>query len=249
MATVYARIQSRARQIVSGFPAPDFYIEKADTITLSRKLMAESKQISQLKTIVAQRLEDDFGHGLQHAEKVSLEAGALVLIEGHRSQLPRSVVRRHVFLVQCAGLLHDICRKKKNHAVMGAAIAERILQDFSLSPKEISDICLSIQTHEAFKAEIVINSSKGRLLSGCLYDADKFRWGPDNFTDTLWDMVSFRNPPLKTFIDHYPKGMKGLEKIKHTFRTQTGRKYGPQFIDIGIAIGEALYRVILEEFV
>ena len=61
-------------------------------------------------------------------------------------------------------------------------------------------------------------------------------------------MVSFLNPPLKTFIAHYPKGMEGLEKIKKTFRTQAGQQYGPQFIDIGIAIGEELYRVILEDF-
>jgi len=86
------------------------------------------------------------------------------------------------------------------------------------------------------------------IISDCLYDADKFRWGPDNFTDTIWEMVSFLNPPLKTFIEHYPKGMKSLERIKQSFRTHAGQRYGPQFIDIGLAIGEELYRVIREEF-
>jgi hypothetical protein len=248
METIYTKIRTRARQIVSSFPTPDFYKQEADAIASSRKLMKKSRPISDLKAIVAEQLEDDFGHGLQHAVKVSLEAGSLVLIEGHRMPLSRQTITRHVLLVQCAGLLHDIRRKKKDHAVKGAEFTKKLLQDFPLSPKEVADICLAIQNHEAFKNRIAIDSPEGKLISDCLYDADKFRWGPDNFTDTLWEMVSFLNPPLETFIARYPKGMKGLERIKHTFRTQAGQQYGPQFIDIGLAIGEELYRVIRKEF-
>ena len=248
METIYKRIRTRARQIVSSFPTPDFYKQEADAIALSLKLMAKSNHISDLKTIVAEHLEDDFGHGLRHAVKVSQEAGALVLIEGQGMSLSRQTLTRQVLLVQSAGLLHDIRRKKKDHAIKGAEFTKKLLRDFPLSSKEVADICLAIQNHEAFKKKIEIASPKGKLISDCLYDADKFRWGPDNFTDTLWEMVSFLNPPLDTFIAHYPKGMQGLEKIKQTFRTQTGRRYGPQFIDIGLAIGEELYRVIQNEF-
>jgi len=249
METVYTRIRTIAREIVSRFPAPDFYKEEADAIASSRKLMQQSRHISDLRTIVTKHLEDDFGHGLQHAVKVSLEAGSLALIEGQRMPLSDLTIARQVLLVQCAGLLHDIRRKKKNHAIKGAEFTKKLLQDFPLSSREVGDICLAIQNHEAFKNKIEIDSARGKLISDCLYDADKFRWGPDNFTDTLWEMVSFLNPPLKTFIAHYPKGMKGLERIKQTFRTQAGQRYGPQFIDIGLAIGEELYRVIREEFV
>ena len=249
METIYKRIRTRARQIVSRFPTPDFYKQEEDAIALSLKLMAKSNHISDLKTIVAEHLEDDFGHGLRHAAKVSQEAGALVLIEGQGMSLSRQTLTRHVLLVQCAGLLHDIRRKKKDHAIRGAEFTEKLLRDFPLSSKEVADICLAIQNHEAFKNKIEIASPEGKLISDCLYDADKFRWGPDNFTDTLWEMVSFLNPPLDTFIAHYPKGMQGLEKIKRTFRTQAGQQYGPQFIDIGLAIGEELYRVIQNEFV
>ena len=87
-----------------------------------------------------------------------------------------------------------------------------------------------------------------RDLSDCLYDAEKFRWGPDNFTDTVWDMVAVHNPPLSDFIKYYPRGMRGIEKIKTTFRTATGKIYGPQFIELGITIGNMLYRTILDEF-
>lgn len=248
METIYTKIRTRARQIASRFPTPDFYEKEADAVALSHELMEKSRHIFDLKAIVAEHLEDDFGHGLQHAIKVSLEAGSLVLIEGQRMLLSRQAITRQVLLVQCAGLLHDIRRKNKDHAIKGAEFTKILLQDFPLSSEEVADICLAIQNHEAFKNKIEIDSPTGKLISDCLYDADKFRWGPDNFTDTLWEMVSFLNPPLETFIAHYPKGMKGLERIKQTFRTQAGQQYGPQFIDIGLAIGEELYRVIQKEF-
>ena len=90
---------------------------------------------------------------------------------------------------------------------------------------------------------------QGRIISNCLYDADKFRWGPDNFAHTIWDMVGFFNPPLKAFIFRYPKGMTLLKKIRGTFRSGSGKQYGPQFIDMGIAIGEELFQEILTQFV
>jgi hypothetical protein len=42
--------------------------------------------------------------------------------------------------------------------------------------------------------------------------------------------------------------MESLERIRGTFRSPTGRRYGPEFIDIGIEIGWRLYDVILDEF-
>ena len=143
---------------------------------------------------------------------------------------------------------YDIKRKKKEHAKLGATQARKVLDYYPLTTDEIEDICSAIQNHEAFKSPVSLHTSEGALVSNCLYDADKFRWGPDNFTDTLWDMISFYNPPLSKFMARYPQGMEGLEKIKTTFRTDTGRNYGPQFIDIGLAIGKELYEVIQSEF-
>jgi len=36
--------------------------------------------------------------------------------------------------------------------------------------------------------------------------------------------------------------MGGIRKIKNTFRTGTGRRYGPEFIDFGLEIGNGIYR-------
>ena len=87
----------------------------------------------------------------------------------------------------------------------------------------------------------------GQLISNALYDADKFRWGPDNFTMTLWDMLEYANIDMGLFISTYHKGIKGVEEIRETFRSDTGKKYGPEFIEIGLMIGDELYRVLSEK--
>ncbi|MBF0117920.1 MAG: hypothetical protein HQK79_03740, partial [Desulfobacterales bacterium] len=101
--------------------------------------------------------------------------------------------------------------------------------------------------HEAFKNTVYVNTLNGTILSDCLYDADKFRWGPDNFTDTVWEMLSYFKTPISKFIELYPKGRESLLKIKDTFRTKTGKEYGPQFIDIGIGIGQELCNIIKKD--
>jgi len=248
MQPIYVRLRARARQIVSNFPPPDFYQDHSRAYEFSERFLKNDPAIKKLHGFVADHLEDNFGHGLQHAVKVTIDAGALLFIEGQDAGYGRSVLARRMRVVQCAGLLHDIKRKKKEHAKLGAAHAREILKNYPLTPAEIEDVSRAIHNHEAFKNDILITTSKGALVSDCLYDADKFRWGPDNFTDTLWDMISLYDLPLSKFMARYPKGMEGLEKIKTTFRTQTGKKYGPRFIDMGMAIGEKLYGVIQAEF-
>ena len=248
MQPIYARLRERARQIVAGFPPPDFYREHAKAHKYSRRHLTKDPLLAELRQFVDGNLENNFGHGLLHAIKVTEDAGALMHIEGHAAGYSRSKLSRRISIVQCAGLLHDIKRKKKDHARLGARYARKILKNYPLEPDEIDDICRAIENHEAFKAVIRIGTAEGVLVSDCLYDADKFRWGPDNFTHTLWDMISFYNPPLEKFMARYPKGMAGLERIKATFRSKTGKKYGPQFIDLGLAIGKQLHDVILTEF-
>ena len=248
MQPIYARLRERARQIVAGLPPPDFYREHQSAAAYARQFLKNDAILIKLRQFVSENLVNNFGHGLEHAIKVTEDAGALMYIEGQSAGYSREKLDRQMCLVQVAGLLHDIKRKKKDHAQLGAEFAARILKDYPLAPEEIDDICRAIQNHEAFKEGIEIESADGLLVSDCLYDADKFRWGPDNFTHTLWDMISVYNPPLDKFMARYPKGMAGLEKIKTTFRSKTGKKYGPQFIDIGLATGRKLHDVILSEF-
>jgi len=217
-------------------------------VDASRALFESDALVLDLRQNVCGRLEDDFGHGLLHAAKVALDAGALAHIEGRAAGYSGAYLVRRICIAHCAGLLHDIQRKQTNHAEQGACRARELLTAYRLATDEIEDICIAIRNHEAFKSTVSVNTREGALVSDCLYDADKFRWGPDNFTDTLWAMIAFTRTALPDFLKHYPAGMASLARIKSTFRTATGRAYGPGFIDLGIAIGEELYQAIRDEF-
>ncbi len=249
MGAVYQKIREVARKIADRYPNPEFYSTHRLETKTSLDYYQSDELINRLRKEVADYLGDNAGHGLGHAEKVAIDAGTLVIIENQLAGKSKKHIHRGLLLAQCAGLLHDIRRKEKAHAQKGAETARDLLQSYPLASKEVNTICLAIGNHEAFSRLKHLPDNQSRIISDCLYDADKFRWGPDNFTHTVWDMVSNIDPPLDVFMRHYPRGMAVLKKIRGTFRSQTGQKFGPQFIDLGISIGEELYLVIMDEFV
>ncbi len=248
MGPVYAALREKAREIAGRLPVADFYRVHRVAIERSREALQGQAMLADIFVLVRRTIENDFGHGLMHARKVALDAGALMLIECGRIGIDAAAAERNLLLVQAAGLLHDMCRKERHHAKAGAVFARQALAAFSLTPQEVDIICYAIRNHEAFQRIQPPPTPEAALMSDCLYDADKFRWGPDNFTDTLWDMVTFYNPPLSVFVERYPGGMRKLEEIKSTFRSNTGKRYGPQMIDFGVRIGRELMNVIRTEF-
>jgi hypothetical protein len=243
----YIPIREHARRLVQASPTPGFYVEQAEANRLSLNFYLKNPMVQELRNQVSVMMEDNMGHGLHHAERVSLDAGALVLIVADKARLPAPQAERMLLLAHFAGLLHDIMRREKNHALVGADVAAELLKAYPLTPTEIADICQAIRNHEAFKTTVGIFTEMGLILSNCLYDSDKFRWGPDNFTHTVWDMVSQAHIPLPVFMSHFPKGLEAVGRIRNTFRSEPGRHYGPQFIDIGMDIGRTLYALIQSE--
>ncbi len=248
MGPVYAVLREKAREIAGRLPVADFYRVHGSAIERSRETLQGNALLADVFTLVRQSIENDFGHGLTHARKVARDAGALMLIECESIGMDPAAAERNLILVQAAGLLHDMRRKERHHAKAGAAFARQALAVFDLTPREVDFVCYAIRNHEAFQRVQPPPRPEATLMSDCLYDADKFRWGPDNFTDTLWDMVTFYNPPLAVFVARYPGGMRKLEEIKSTFRSDTGKRYGPQMIDFGVRIGRELMNVIRTEF-
>jgi len=229
-------------------PEPDFYKKEADALLRSHRLYDENEKLKSLISYLETELDEDFGHGLFHSKKVAIEAGAIVFVECKQNKRPRT--DHIIFKAHCAGLLHDTMRKHKDHAEKGAAFAEEVLRFFEFPEDEIGEIVFAIECHEAFKTKETACPSgpDAQLLSDALYDADKFRWGPDNFTHTVWDMVSYARIPLPLFMTHYPRALDGIARIKKTFRSDTGKLYGPGFIDIGLDVGQKLYEIIRNEF-
>ncbi len=249
MDPIYERIRERARQLAAGLPLPAFYRDFPEEAKQARHFMENNPTVSKLRWFVSETADNTFGHGFLHAEKVTLDAGTLMLVECGKIGETAQQTDALVTMVQCAGLLHDVRRREKNHAARGAEIANEILQDYDLTEESTAAICLAIKNHEAFQPVIESPDRKGTLLNGCLYDADKFRWGPDNFTHTVWDMVSLANIPIAMFMAKYPEAMERLAGISATFRTDTGKKYGPEFINQGLEIGRQLLEHISNDLI
>jgi hypothetical protein len=144
--------------------------------------------------------------------------------------------------------LHDLRRGEKDHAKASAFAASRILQESSISSRKREYIVQAIANHEAFVEPKRVDSPVGQMISDALYDADKFRWDPDNFTVTLWQMLRSSRAPIARLIRGFPEGMEGIARIKETFRTETGKIYGPEFIELGLKIGGKVYQFLQERF-
>lgn len=245
MRTLYVNLMNEARRIAARYPQPGFNTTFQPELAASRKVFFSDPFVAAVRDEVKERLSEDFGHGLKHATSVSLDAGALLLIEARTRLADQGDAERLVGLVQIAGLLHDIERGEPDHAAAGANTAAWVLKDHSLTSEERGHVVRAIANHEAFGRNEPLADPAGQLISDALYDADKFRWGPENFTTTIWRMMDVWGISVGEMIERYPEGMMGLEKIKETFRTDIGREYGPEIIDLGLEMGNEIYRFLL----
>jgi hypothetical protein len=238
-------MQREAERIAAKHPPPEFYTRFKAPIALARKLFFSNPLALRLRKWVEPILQEDLGHGLLHSSRVSIDAATLIFVELEPHE-PRQRHRERLMLLGLlAGLLHDICRNAERHAEAGAEEAGKVLVDFPLSPREIQCICGAIRNHEAFIAPVPCGLPWSQLISDCLYDADKFRWGPDTFTHTLWHMVSHQSLTPQELIERFPWGMTGIYRIAETFRTPTGRQYGPDIIETGVLIGKEIFRHLI----
>jgi hypothetical protein len=237
----YERLQTCAHQVAKTLPLPAFYALHASAVRFAGEHLAASELITECRAFLDES-QLECAHGLCHCEAVARDAGALVLIEAPGRDIGEDDAAELFLAAELAGLLHDIKRKENDHARLGSIAAERILKDLGLEKKFRTYIVDAIRNHEAFKATTGTKDKAGKLVSDALYDADKFRWGPENFTTTLWAIVTAHDMPPESLHRVFKEKMKGIEKIKDTFRTRTGSQFGPEIIDQGIMIGNVIYQ-------
>ncbi len=221
-----------------------FYEHFASEISYARQIFFDHPLILRCAEDVIPFLNDEFGHGIEHSKKVAIDAGTLIIIESFHSD--PTMCRHMVILAEICGLLHDICRLEPDHATQGAKLAMKIIEDFPFSDEDRNMIFYAIKNHEAFRPLEKPKNDFFKLLSGALYDADKFRWGPDNFTTTLWEICDYEEWPLEKIIKRFPKGIEIINSISNTFRTNSGQIYGPEFIDVGLKIGNFVYQRLVK---
>lgn len=238
------RMKQEAKTLVAGQDMPGFYLACAPELDFSRTSFFDHPLIHRLREDVIPFLYDDYGHGIDHSKKVAIEGGAIILVEMRGGDLERA--RHLALLAQMAGLLHDICRLEDHHAERGAELSGTILADYPLKDGDKELIAFAIADHEAFTDRKATDDPEATLLSGALYDADKFRWGPDNFSTTLWEMCDYNDISMPELIERFPDGVKKITEITTTFRTEVGRTFGPQFIDLGLSLGQQVFERLVE---
>jgi hypothetical protein len=236
----YKKLQDSAIKLAATMPMPSFYNEHSSFIRRSEETLKGHELVRQCRAYLDES-QLECAHGLCHCEAVARDAGAIVLAEGCRLSISPSEIEPLFIASLIAGLLHDIKRREQDHAVQGSIEADKILTTLGVEERRRTYISYAIRNHEAFKTTCDLDDKAGCMVSDALYDADKFRWGPENFSITLWLMVTAHNTPLDALHRTFQEKMKGIEKIKETFRTGTGKQYGPEFIDQGITIGNAIY--------
>lgn len=240
MEELYRKLRDFSLQVAGRLEQPGFYRAFPGEISRAETALAGDGLIRTCRGQLDESLLE-CAHGLCHCEAVARDAGALVMIEGKERGIGGEELGRLAEAAMIAGLLHDIKRREQDHAVLGSLEAERILNGLSFDRRMTGYITYAIRNHEAFKTACDLGDEAGCLVSDALYDADKFRWGPENFTTTLWLLVDGRGTSPAKLHEVFREKMKGIESIKDTFRTPTGRRYGPEIIDQGIGVGNAIY--------
>lgn len=238
---IYPTLKEKASAVARRIGFPSFYRAHKKELDRSLQIFSESKLLLRCRSYIDESKLHP-AHGIQHGEMVAIEAGAILQIESALGNRTREKTEELMLCVQMAGLFHDIKRNEDDHTIKGSREAEKILEDFDLKKQYKRYIAAAIRNHEAFKEVLASEDEEAKLVGDSLYDADKFRWGPDNFTTTLWLIMESTGTPAETLYRNFLDKMKGVGRIKETFRTETGQRFGPEFIDLGIEIGNEIYR-------
>lgn len=221
---------------------PSFYEDLGAELAFARQMFFSHALARRCREDVLPFLNDDFGHGIQHSKKVAVETCALILDEADR--LGMDSAKRLGLLGLLAGLLHDTCRLEGEHPVRGAELSAFILRDYPLLDAEKSMIAEAIACHEIISPAAVFDNPDAQLLADALYDADKFRWGADNFDTTLWEVCNYQEWSLAEILEKFPAGLDMARSVRDTFRTTAGKIHGPEIIDLGLVTGKKIYQAM-----
>ena len=236
----YLSLKKKSREIAQELEVPSFYTTYEKEMGISYEVLNTTPILLACKDYLDKNLLHP-AHGIAHAETVAFDAGVIVMAETDVNNLDNPLTRDLVVYTQAASILHDIKRNDDDHAYKGSIAADEFLKSRNVLMPWRGYVVKAIKNHEAFKKVEAPENDNAGLISNALYDADKFRWGPENFTKTIWLMVLNEKVPIRTFYESFLKNLEFIKKIQYTFRTKIGMQYGPEFIKKGLHIGKELY--------
>lgn len=237
-------LRNEARKRAKDLPLTPFYLDHATEVSFAWDLFFDHPILRRLQDDCLPFLYDDAMFGIEHSKKVAQEAAAIVLSE--EAGLEPEQKRNLALLAQVAGMVHDLQRGEDDHAHRSAEAVRDILKDYPFSDDDVALITLAVDGHETRTDPDDYPDPSARLLCQALYDADKFRFGPDIFCTTMWLFCDYTSWSLAEIAGQFPKGIAAAKAVVHTFRTDVGRRYGPLLIEQGIKLGEIMHRRLIE---
>lgn len=237
-------LKRHARELSAKRPQSAFCLECAEELGHASNLFFDHPLLVRLQSDALGFLNEPCGLGVEHGKRVAIDAAALVLAEP--SGLSQEDRRRLALLAEIAGLLHDALRHEDDHAEKGADLCLRILRGYPLAPEERVWIAQAVALHEADLPLADAGPESARLLSGAVHDADRFRFGPDFFAATLWELCECDDWTLEQIAQAFPKGRELAAACANGFRTEQGRRYGPALIEEGLLLANDYARLFDE---
>ena len=235
-------LKRRARDLAASRPQPAFSMDCAEEINHATGLFFDHPMMQRLQSDALGFLNEPCGLGVEHGKRVAIDAAAIILAEP--SGLATDGRRRLALLAEMAGLLHDALRYEDDHAEKGADLCLRILRGYALSPEERLFIAQAVALHESPLPLSDDGPEAARLLAGAVHDADSFRYGPDIFATTLWELCECDEWPLEDIARKFPEGPRLAARLVQSFRTVQGCRYGPELISEGLSLAEEYQRML-----
>lgn len=228
----------RARQIAAELETPGFQVEAANALLRADETFFDEPIILRLREDMIPLIYDDHGLGIEHAKRVSIDAGAIVLVEAVRDA-DKDRARRLSLLAMLAGLLHDTERLEPDEGRRAADVARAVLADYPLTDTEREIVAAAIAAHPALIAPDIADPDMA-LVAAALYDADVFRWGPDFFVTALWELCDYDEMENAQALDCLDTAPNAVAARRGTFRTAVGQRHGPQLLDIGLDLARRI---------
>ena len=235
-------LKRRAKDLAVSRAQSAFSLECAEELTHARDLFFENPLVLRLQGDALGFLNEACGLGVEHGKRVAMDAATLVLAEP--SGLSPEERRRLAVLAEMAGLLHDALRHEDNHAEKGADLCLRILRGYPISPEERLWIAGAVARHEDGAPQLQDAPESAQLLAGAVHDADVFRFGPDIFATILWELCECDEWPLERIAGAFPQGVSRARSLADSFRTESGRRYGPSLLAEGLSLAEEYERML-----
>ena len=235
------RFRDDACRLAQTLPRPRFATSFAREIEAARMAFFYETLISRLRDEALTFLYDDFGFGIEHSKAVAVDAAAIVLAE--TSAWLREDSRRMALLALLAGILHDATRLDEDGEAKAGELSRSILAHYPLTDGERDMVAWAIRDHEIREGYAPPHDPRAALLSAALYDADKFRYGPDIYVTSLWEFCDYEDMPAQYAVNCLEAAERRLPDLAGTFRSRPGRAFGEEYLECG----ERLVPLLAEE--